>query len=129
MSYVVRESLSTCESMIMKVIWDQKKDATIQQLVNLIQERYQNHYKRATVVTFLSRLSSKGFISTYRSGKYSYIHPEKDVEEYEVGLAVRNVDFWFDGKLSGFLAALSRCQKFSKEEIRQVRGILNDLDC
>ena len=35
-----REPLSACEAMIMKVIWDQKGDISVPELIDLIQERY-----------------------------------------------------------------------------------------
>ena len=52
-----REPLSACEAMIMKVIWDQKGDISVPELIDLIQERYKRDYKRTTVVTFLTRLN------------------------------------------------------------------------
>lgn len=123
-----REPLSTCEAMIMKVIWDQKKDIAVPQLIDLIQERYQRNYKRTTVVTFLTRLCGKGFISTYRVGRLSYAHPEKDEDEYKARLSARDVDFWFDGKPSSFIAAFCSCQKLSKEEIAEIRSLLDQME-
>ena len=64
-----REPLSACEAMIMKVIWDQKGDISVPELIDLIQERYKRDYKRTTVVTFLTRLNGKGFISSHRAGR------------------------------------------------------------
>ena len=78
-----REPLSACEAMIMKVIWDQKGDISVPELIDLIQERYKRDYKRTTVVTFLTRLNGKGFISSHRAGRISYIHAEKSEEEYK----------------------------------------------
>ena len=75
-----REPLSACEAMIMKVIWDQKGDISVPELIDLIQERYKRDYKRTTVVTFLTRLNGKGFISSRRAGRISYIHAEKSEE-------------------------------------------------
>lgn len=40
-----REPLSTCEAMIMKVIWDQKEDISVPELIDLIQERYKRDYR------------------------------------------------------------------------------------
>lgn len=114
--------------MIMKVIWDQKGDISVPELIDLIQERYKKDYKRTTVVTFLSRLNGKGFISSRRAGRISYIHAEKSEEEYKAKLSAREVEFWFDGKPAGFLAALSNCQSLSKEDIEQIRGLLDEMD-
>lgn len=119
-----REPLSACEAMIMKVIWDQKGDISVPELIDLIQE----HYKRTTVVTFLTRLNGKGFISSHRAGRISYIHAEKSEEEYKAKLSAREVNFWFDGKPAEFIAALSNNQSLSKEDIKQIRGLLDEMD-
>ena len=119
-----REPLSACEAMIMKVIWDQKGDISVPELIDLIQERYE----RTTVVTFLTRLNGKGFISSHRAGRISYIHAEKSEEEYKAKLSAREVNFWFDGKPAEFIAALSNNQSLSKEDIKQIRGLLDEMD-
>lgn len=123
-----REPLSACEAMIMKVIWDQKGDISVPELIDLIQERYKRDYKRTTVVTFLTRLNGKGFISSRRAGRISYIHAEKSEEEYKAKLSAREVNFWFDGKPAEFIAALSNNQSLSKEDIKQIRGLLDEMD-
>ena len=115
-----REPLSACEAMIMKVIWDQKGDISVPELIDLIQERYKRDYKRTTVVTFLTRLNGKGFISSHRA--------EKSEEEYKAKLSAREVNFWFDGKPAEFIAALSNNQSLSKEDIKQIRGLLDEMD-
>ena len=124
----IGEPLSACEAMIMKVIWDQKGDISVPELIDLIQERYKRDYKRTTVVTFLTRLNGKGFISSHRAGRISYIHAEKSEEEYKAKLSAREVNFWFDGKPAEFIAALSNNQSLSKEDIKQIRGLLDEMD-
>ena len=114
-----KEPLSACEAMIMKVIWDQKGDISVPELIDLIQERYKRDYKRTTVVTFLS---------SRRAGRISYIHAEKSEEEYKAKLSAREVNFWFDGKPAEFIAALSNNQSLSKEDIKQIRGLLDEMD-
>ena len=127
-----REPLSACEAMIMKVIWDQKGDISVPELIDLIQERYKRDYKRTTVVTFLTRLNGKGFISSHRAGRISYPadseEAEKSEEEYKAKLSAREVNFWFDGKPAEFIAALSNNQSLSKEDIKQIRGLLDEMD-
>ena len=122
------KDLSTCEAQIMKVIWDQKEEISVPQLIDLFQERYQKNYKRTTVITFLTRLIKKGYISTHRSGKVSYIHIEKDMEEYRSDLSARGLDFWYGGSPSAAMSAFAKDNAISKEEIRKIREILDDLD-
>ena len=124
-----REPLSACEAMIMKVIWDQKGDISVPELIDLIQERYKRDYKRTTVVTFLTRLNGKGFISSRRADRMfmTKLKPGCE-EEYKAKLSAREVNFWFDGKPAEFIAALSNNQSLSKEDIKQIRGLLDEMD-
>ena len=70
----------------------------------------------------------KGDISVHRAGRISYIHAEKSEEEYKAKLSAREVNFWFDGKPAEFIAALSNNQSLSKEDIKQIRGLLDEMD-
>ena len=49
-------------------------------------------------------------------------------EEYKAKLSAREVNFWFDGKPAEFIAALSNNQSLSKEDIKQIRGLLDEMD-
>ena len=53
---------------------------------------------------------------------------EKSEEEYKAKLSAREVNFWFDGKPAEFIAALSNNQSLSKEDIKQIRGLLDEMD-
>ena len=52
----------------------------------------------------------------------------KSEEEYTAKLSAREVNFWFDGKPAEFIAALSNNQSLSKEDIKQIRGLLDEMD-
>lgn len=124
-----KKDLSPCEARLMKVIWDQKEEISVSRLMVLFEERFQKNYKRTTVATFLSRLIEKGYISTHRNGKMTYIHVEKDMEEYRSNLASRGIAFWYDGSPSAAISAFAKDNAISKEEIRKIREIIDDLDC
>ena len=65
----LNEELSACESVIMKVIWDAKEDIAVQEIIQELGIRFDKHYARTTVVTFLHKMAEKGYVSTYRKGK------------------------------------------------------------
>lgn len=120
--------LSTGETLIMKVIWDQKKDVTITDLVSLLCEHYEKEYKRSTVVTFLTRLSDKRFISSRRDGRMTYIHAEKTEEDYRTLLANQQLDYWFQGKLPSMVSALTKDRHISKEDRARLREMIEEMD-
>lgn len=91
-------NLSTCESIIMKAIWDKGEDISISELIEVLKKKYNKDYKRTTVVTFILNLSAKGFARRYRSGRYVYVHALKSEEEYKQKLLNDYTDFWYQGR-------------------------------
>ncbi len=119
--------LSTCEAIIMKAIWDKGEDISIPELSETLRTRYGKDYKRTTIVTFILNLTAKGFARQYRVGRYAYVHATKSEEEYMQKLLREQMDFWFHGDAAKMVTALCSCEKISKEEIRAIRRILDDL--
>ncbi|MCC8151471.1 MAG: BlaI/MecI/CopY family transcriptional regulator [Lachnospiraceae bacterium] len=120
--------LSACETLIMKLIWDSNGDIAVQDLIVRMRERYEKDYARTTMVTFLKKLSDKGYVRTYRVGRTSYVHAEKSEEQYKQQMLSEETDFWFGGKPSRLVSALCNSQKISEDEIRSIRELLDDLD-
>jgi predicted transcriptional regulator len=110
----------------MKVIWDADRELSVQELMDLLQERYEKDYKRSTVMTFLVRLCDKEFIETQRRGKYAYIHALRSEEEYKAGVMEREVNFWYDGKISEMIDAMQKKQAISKEEAEKICKLLSE---
>ena len=123
-----RQNLTTCETLIMKVIWDHEADLTIQELLEAINDQYEKDYKRTTVVNFLVRLTAKGFVKNYHKGRQAFVHPLISEEDYKSDLIKEQTDFWFKGEASDLLASLCRVQKLSKEENEKIRRLLDELD-
>ena len=121
-----RELLSTAETLIMKVIWDADRELSVQELMDLLQERYEKDYKRSTVMTFLVRLCDKEFIETQRRGKYAYIHALRSEAEYKAGVMEREVNFWYGGKFSEMIDAMQKKQAISKEEAEKICKLLSE---
>lgn len=121
-------SLSASETLIMKAIWDAGEDIAVPDLTESLRIHYGKDYKRTSIGTFLDKLISKGFITTYRVGRLAYIHALKDENEYKSRLIQEETDFWFRGKASDVVAALCGNRKISKEEAEKIRSILDELD-
>lgn len=121
-------TLSTCETLIMKTIWDAGKDLSLMELSALLKERYQKDYARTTVATFLLKLSEKGFVRTYHKGRNSFIQAIKDEEAYKQRLLKEETDFWYQGSASRLVSALYQGKKMPKEEIEALRRMLDVFD-
>lgn len=60
----------------------------------------------------------------HRSGRLSYIHVEKDMDEYRSNLTTRSINFWYDGSLSAVMASFMKDNSVPKEEIKKIRDLL-----
>ena len=120
------KGLSACETVIMKAIWDEEEDISLQDLIEVLKTNWGKDYARTTVVTFLLKLTAKGYVQTYRKGKNSFVHAVKSEEDYKIKLAAEERDFWFGGKVSSLISALCRERKLTKNEADEIRRILDD---
>ena len=125
---MIHETLSNSETYIMKVIWSGNEDISVMDLVDRLRERYDKDYQRSTIATFLIRLASKGFVSTYKKKKFAYVHAEVSEAEYKAYIAQNETDFWFSGRPSEYFAALCSAKELTKDEIERIRGMLDGMD-
>lgn len=125
---IIGREISGCETLIMKVVWDSKEDISTPELMDELRIRFQKDYARTTVVTFLQRLAEKGFVTTYRKGRTSYVHPLRDEKMYTEKFLREAEDFWFQGSTSKLVAALCNTKKLSQKEIEEIRETLDGLD-
>jgi predicted transcriptional regulator len=124
----VKRELSDSETLIMKVVWDAKGDIALRDVIERLKTQYGKEYARTTVVTFLGKMAEKGFVSTYRIGKTSFVHAERDEESYKRELMKMDTDFWFGGKPLRALSAICESREISQEEIDEMRTLLDELD-
>ena len=124
----MREELSACEAPIMKLIWESDPDISIPELTKQLNVQYGKDYARTTVVTFLTRLAGKGYVTTERRGRVSYAHALKSEQEYKQLLASKQTEFWFHGSLAEFVQALSMSSPITKEELQRVRELLDEME-
>lgn len=121
----MREELSVCEAPIMKIIWESNPDISVPELVKQLNEQYGKEYARTTVVTFLTRMAGKGYITTQRRGRISYVHAIKSEQEYKQQLAQKEIEFWFHGSMAEFAQTLCATAPLTHEECQKLRRLLD----
>ena len=124
----MREELSVCEAPIMKIIWESNPDISVPELVKQLNEQYGKEYARTTVVTFLTRMAGKGYITTQRRGRISYVHAIKSEQEYKQQLAQKEIDFWFYGSMAEFAQTLCAAAPLTHEECQKLRRLLDHVE-
>lgn len=121
-------SLSVCESLIMKTIWDAGEDLSVPELTSALKTRYGKDYARTTMATFLLKLCEKDFVRTYRRGKLSFVHAIKDEEDYKLRRLQEETDFWYGGSVSRLVSALCRAKKLTPEDMEDLKNAYDELD-
>ena len=124
----MREELSVCEAPIMKIIWESNPDISVPELVKQLNEQYGNEYASTTVVTFLPRMAGKGYITTQRRGRISYVHAIKSEQEYKQQLAQKEIEFWFHGSMAEFAQTLCAAAPLTHEECQKLRRLLDHVE-
>ena len=124
----MREELSVCEAPIMKIIWESNPDISVPGLVKQLNEQYGKEYAITTVVTFLTRMAGKGYITTQRRGRISYVHAIKSEQEYKQQLAQKEIEFWFHGSMAEFAQTLCAAAPLTHEECQKLRRLLDHVE-
>ena len=124
----MREELSVCQAPIMKIIWESNPDISVPELVKQLNEQYGKEYARTTVVTFLTRMAGKGYITTQRRGRISYVHAIKSEQEYKQQLAQKEIEFWFHGSMAEFAQTLCAAAPLTHEECQKLRRLLDHVE-
>lgn len=122
----MENNIANCERMIMKIVWNSQDDITITQLSARLKTQFGKEYARTTVVTLMKRLADKGFLSTYRKGKNTYIHVEIKEDEYLPTFISDFVNMWCEEDASKFLYMLSKKRKLSIREIERIKTIIGE---
>lgn len=123
--------LSAHEQLVLKSIYNllgiYEKGVPTPELITYLGDKYGKHYARTTVVTFLCRMETKGFVHTYRNGRVSYAMPTMTEKEYVEEYLKDQCDFLFDGNVAKMMAALLS-KDTPKEQIDKIRKMLDAIE-
>lgn len=120
-------SLSDCEELIMKCIWDNEEDIGVQQITDMANEKYGKNWKQQTVSTFLVRLVKKGYVEMYRKGRNFFYHPKIKKAQYCDEFIKKYVDFWNNGNMAEFISDLCKSGSISSKEKKEIKDAVNQL--
>jgi len=114
--------ISDAELVVMKVVWE-KAPVTASQVVETLENR--RHWKPKTIHTLLRRLARKGALDYEKLGRAHHFRPLVDAAEYAHAAGRSFLRSFFDGEVAPFLACFLEREKLSKEEIEELRRIVN----
>ena len=100
------------------IMWE-REPVTAAELVKLCQE--QLGWKRTTTYTVIKRLGEKGVLQN-DNGTITSLVSKDAVQAYEIGELVEKT---FEGSLPAFVAAFTKHQNISEEELDEVQRMID----
>lgn len=123
------KEITECEKIVMKCIWDNTNDLSMQEITEMVNTRYGKNWKTQTVSTFLARLVKKEYLRMYRKGRCFYYQPLVDKDEYKDDVLKEYVQFWDGGNMSAFVCGLfGKKDILSKSDREELRKKIQELD-
>ncbi len=120
-----RPALSRAEMEVARIVWT-LREASVRQVLDNLPETRDINYK--TVQTFLRRLEAKGYLSSRREGR-SLIYTADARPKQVIRDTVKNfLNNLFNGEPLPLVEHLIREQGLDKQDISQLRALLDELD-
>ena len=120
------KKLGEAELEIMQVIWDSENPVTSNYILKELQGR--RRWQLSTLMTSLTRLADKGFISCDRStgrNLYSSIISEN---EYKAGASKHFLDKLYNNSIQSMIATLYNNRAIKNSDIEELRNFLDQLE-
>ena len=113
--------ISDAEWVVMKVAWE-TPPVTANQVVQALEHKM--HWKPKTIHTLLARLVQKGALDCDKSGREYLFQPSVEAKDCLCAASRSFLSRFFDGQVAPFLACFLEHEKLSREEIEELRRIL-----
>ena len=123
-----KTTLTDCEQLVMKVIWNSSEELTLPEIVKAVNETYQKEWKPQTVSTFLARLVKKNFLKSCRSGRTFYYQSLVSEKVYGNRMIENCVEFWGNNNAGDLLCALNEERKHRADEVEKIKELIDELD-
>ena len=121
------KKLSDSEFEIMKILWNRDDAMTSNEILDGM--KGQRDWKLASLMTVLARMVEKGYVYCDRSTRTNYYNAVVGEEQYRVDEGEQLLDKLFHRSATKFIASLYQGEKFSADEIKELRAYLDSLDC
>lgn len=124
--YNVPKKLGEAELEIMQVIWNSEGPVTSNCILKELQGR--RKWQLSTLMTSLTRLSDKGFVSCDRttgSNLYTFIISE---DEYKAGASRRFLEKLYNNSIQNMIATLYNSKAIKSSDVEELRSFLDEIE-
>lgn len=113
--------LPDAELEVMQIIWDANGPVTS----IYVQERSSQNWKATSVLTFLSRLTEKRFLSCEKQGKTNLYTPLVEKETYLQQESTSFLNRLYDGSVKDFVVSLAHAGAVSEKDLQELQRFLD----
>ena len=125
MSMAEKGKLSECESVLMRILWEEDCDMSMRELMDEAADKYGKVWAKQTVSTFLKRMTDAGFVSMYREGRIFYYHAEIKEKNYMGEEVVSFCRQWFGGDPVDMMEAYMKKKKLTPKQKRRLMDAIS----
>lgn len=120
------QKLPESELDIMIVLWKQKNDMSRSEIEKIVNQK--KTLAPTTILTLLSRLEKKGFVSVNRDGnlnKYRWLVSQTEYQQKEGKGMLEKL---YGNSVKNFVAALYQGREINDEDLKELEGFLKELN-
>lgn len=122
----ILKKLGEAELEIMQVIWDSENPVTSNHILKKLQGRRQ--WQLSTLMTSLTRLRDKGFISCDRSTGSNLYTSIVSENEYKAGASRHFLEKLYNNSIQNMIASLYSNRTIQSSDIEELRNFLDQLE-
>ncbi|MBS6707151.1 BlaI/MecI/CopY family transcriptional regulator [Lacrimispora saccharolytica] len=120
------QKLPESELDIMLVLWKQKSDMSRSEIEKIVNQK--KTLAPTTILTLLSRLEKKGFVSIKRVGNLNKYHWLVSQEEYQQKEGKGMLEKLYGNSVKNFVAAMYQGKEINEEDLKELEGFLKELN-
>ncbi|MBX3701260.1 MAG: BlaI/MecI/CopY family transcriptional regulator [Dokdonella sp.] len=117
--------ISEAESIVMQALWQRAPQGADEVFAAVGPGQ---GWQEATVKTLLNRLLRKRAIAAERDGRRYLYRPLLARADYMHAESTSLLERLFDGRVSALVAHFSRSERLSKQEIDELRALIEEID-
>ena len=111
---------------IMLVLWNHEPPMGRLEIERVVNEK--KKLAPTTILSLLTRLEKKGFVSAKKEGKMNLYTPLVTQEEYQQQESRSVLEKLYGNSLKRFVNALYQGEKMKKEDIQELSEFLNEME-
>ena len=120
------QKLPESELDLMIVLWKQKNDMSRSEIEKIVNQK--KTLAPTTILTLLSRLEKKGFVSVNRDGNLNKYRWLVSQTEYQKKEGKGMLEKLYGNSVKNFVAALYQGRKINDEDLKELEGFLKELN-